>query len=337
VILDLRRFIEQESPYWRELEALLSALDRDAARRLSFEEAGRLHYLYERAASGLARLQSFSSEPSTRAALETLVGRAYATAHEARGGAAAAPARPLLWLWRDFPRAFRRHAAAFGLSLGLTFLGIFFGVLAITAIPQSKAVLLPYGHGMMDPSQRVANEEKDGGEAHMRGAQGRFASFLMTHNIQVSILTFALGLSFGLGTMILLFYNGVILGAICADYIYAGQGVFLAGWLLPHGSIEIPAILIAGQAGLVLGRALLGGEEGLGLAARLGKQSEDLSLLVYGASCLLVWAGLVESFFSQYHEPVLPYAVKIAFGCVELLLLGLFLGRAGHAGAGEKA
>ena len=47
---------------------------------------------------------------------------------------------------------------------------------------------------------------------------------------------------------------------------------------------------------------------------------------------MLVWAGLVESFFSQYHQPVIPYAVKISFGAVELIALALFLG---IAGAGE--
>jgi hypothetical protein len=46
---------------------------------------------------------------------------------------------------------------------------------------------------------------------------------------------------------------------------------------------------------------------------------------------LLVWAGLVEAFLSQYHEPVLPYPVKIAFGMVELILLILFLGRSGRS------
>ena len=44
---------------------------------------------------------------------------------------------------------------------------------------------------------------------------------------------------------------------------------------------------------------------------------------------MLLWAGIVEAFLSQYHEPVIPYAAKIAFGCVELVLLVLYLTRAG--------
>jgi hypothetical protein len=44
---------------------------------------------------------------------------------------------------------------------------------------------------------------------------------------------------------------------------------------------------------------------------------------------MLVWAGFVEAFLSQYHEPVVPYSVKIAFGCVELTLLTAFLAKSG--------
>jgi len=46
---------------------------------------------------------------------------------------------------------------------------------------------------------------------------------------------------------------------------------------------------------------------------------------------MLIWAGFVESFFSQYHEPVLPYSLKISFGCVELVLLTCFLAFSGRA------
>ena len=77
------------------------------------------------------------------------------------------------------------------------------------------------------------------------------------------------GMTWGIGTIILLFYNGVILGVICVDYVAAGQTTFLLGWLLPHGVIEIPAILIAGQCGLVLGKALIGHGDRAPLTARL--------------------------------------------------------------------
>src|SRR5260370_26993584 len=127
----------------------------------------------------------------------------------------------------------------------------------------------------------------------------------------------------------MLFYNGVILGAVSVDCVAAGQTKFLMGWLLPDGAVEIPAILIGGQAGLVLARALIGWGKRASLRSRLREVSQDLVTLIFGVGVLLVWAGLVEAFLSQYHEPVVPYSAKIVFGLMELALLFLFLAKSG--------
>jgi uncharacterized membrane protein SpoIIM required for sporulation len=129
--------------------------------------------------------------------------------------------------------------------------------------------------------------------------------------------------------VILIFYNGVILGAIICDYVRAGQSVFLMGWLLPHGVIEIPAILIAGQAGLLLGQALMGWNSNESVSQRLRSITGSLVTLICGTALLLVWAGLVEAFFSQYHKPVLSYSFKIAFGLAEFAALLFYLTAAG--------
>ena len=106
----------------------------------------------------------------------------------------------------------------------------------------------------------------------------------------------------------------------------------MVGWLLPHGAVEIPSILLAGQAGLVLGRAVMGWGTAQSLRRRMRLVAGDVVTIICGVAVLLVWAGLVEAFFSQYHEPVLPYALKIAFGMVELTVLAFFLTRSGAGG-----
>jgi uncharacterized membrane protein SpoIIM required for sporulation len=188
---------------------------------------------------------------------------------------------------------------------------------------------MPFEQLRGDPAKRVAREEK-AREDRLAGAKTTFSSFLMINNIKVSITAMALGMTWGIGTIILLFYNGVILGAVAMDYVGAGQAKFLMGWLLPHGAVEIPAILLAGQAGLMLGRALIGWGNRASLRRRLREIGPDLVTLIGGVAVMLVWAGFVEAFLSQYHEPVLPYSIKIAFGVTELLLLTLFLARSGH-------
>ena len=150
----------------------------------------------------------------------------------------------------------------------------------------------------------------------------------MQNNISVSIKAMALGMTWGIGTIILLFYNGVLLGLVGADFIQAGQTPFLLGWILPHGSVELPAIIIGGQAGFVLAGALLGRGDGARLAARLRAVAPDVATLIGGVAVMLVWAGLVESYFSQNHQPRIPYAFKIAFGSIELATLIAYLSSA---------
>ena len=103
--------------------------------------------------------------------------------------------------------------------------------------------------------------------------------------------------------------------------------------VLPPGVIEIPAMLIGGQAGLVLGGALLGGRGRRNLRDRMRQVRPDILTLAGGMAVLLVWAGLVESFLSQFHAPVLPYGIKISFGVVELLGLIFWLAAGGRAAA----
>lgn len=319
-----------EEPAWNELEGMLRRLEDDPAARLDMAEVRRLQYLYERAASGLSSLGGLAGEVELRARLESLVARAHAEmAGSLRGQTGWRPGR---WLRSDFPTVFRRRIRAFALSAAVMMTGIIFGAMVFQVDPSTKHVFLgEFSHLSGNPADRVAEEEKEA-RAEAGGHAG-FAAMLMTHNTRVSVLAMALGMTAGTGTMILLFYNGVIMGVVAADYIVAGQSVFLAGWLLPHGVIEIPAMLIGGQAGLVLGGALLGGRGRRNLRDRMRQVRPDILTLAGGMAVLLVWAGLVESFLSQFHAPVLPYGIKISFGVVELLGLIFWLAAGGRAAA----
>jgi uncharacterized membrane protein SpoIIM required for sporulation len=325
MIIDLPRFVSVERAYWDELHAVLAKREAEPERRLPLTEIQRLHYLYERCSSDLSRLDTFATEPRLRAYLESLVSCAYSVIHETR-----APARIR---WKNailaFPRAFRRHLGEFRLALGITLLGCAFGWFALHVDARNKAILLPFSHLLIPPPERVAQEES-ARDDRLNGVKASFAAELMTHNTQVTIMALALGVTFGAGTLILLFYNGVILGAVATDYVVGGQGVFLAAWLLPHGSVEIPAILLGGQAGLMLASALIGWGDRTPRVQRLRAVAADLVAIVSGAGILLIWAGVVEAFVSQHHQPVIPYRLKIAFGVCELSMLLFFLGWAGR-------
>lgn len=327
MIIDLQKFVAGERPLWTEFEKLLDRMERQPDRRLGLEEVERFHYLYERTAADLGRINTFASEPDTRRYLEHLLARAYGEINETRSRHVRF--RPLHWFFVTLPQTFRRRAAAFWLALAITAAGTIFGAVATIADPESRSVTMPFGHDALDPAERVAKEESTPYDK-MSSGKTSFAAFLMTNNIRVSLLTLALGMTWGIGTIIVLFKNMVGLGAIGVDYIMAGQTEFLLGWLMPHGVIEIPAILIAAQGGFVLAGALLGRGQRAPLGQRMRAAVPDVVTLIGGVALMLIWAGIVEGFLSQYHEPVVPYWVKIAFGTVELALLVLFLTRCGR-------
>lgn len=327
MILDLDRFIAKERPYWSELSGLLRRLAESGGNRLGLEDAQRLHYLYQRISSDLMKIQTFAGEVETTRYLEDLVSRSYAALH--RSGGESTPFRPWRWLTWTFPNTFRRHWRAFAISCGAFWIGASFGATALAIDPKLKRDFIPpqFSHLYESPSSRVEREERQ----EFDGFAGRhtFSATLMTHNTRVTLLVMVCGFFFGVFTVILLFYNGIIIGVVMFDYIADGQGVFLTAWLLPHGSFELPAIFLGGQAGLVIARTVFGWGTNLRLRQRFARVRGDLLTLVGGAALLLVWAGIVESFLSQYHSPAF-YPWKIALGAVQLAALAWYLGFCGR-------
>jgi uncharacterized membrane protein SpoIIM required for sporulation len=341
MIVNLDHFIAAERPRWERLDAMLRRLADDPWRRMPLEEARELEGLYQRACADLARLRTYAADPGTRAYLEGLVARGYAEIHGQRVARTGANAWSRAWAWLagGFPRAFRRRIAAFWFTLALMLAGAGFGAAALAFDPGAKEVIMPFSHLRGDPAERVADEERRAREGEDNGEGGRatFAGSLMVHNTRVTFTAMALGLTWGVGTLVVMFYNGVILGAVAFDYVAAGQSVFLAGWLLPHGSVELPAMLLGGQAGFVLAGALAGRRERRPLSARLRAVAPDVATLCGGAALLLIWAGVIEAFLSQHHEPAVPYAAKIAFGVAQLTALAWWLLRAGTRGENSES
>ncbi|MCF6311996.1 MAG: stage II sporulation protein M [Verrucomicrobiales bacterium] len=327
MILDLDVFIETERSFWDELQVMLKRQVKQPDRRLSMDEVRRFQYLYQRASADLVKINTFAGDVEIKAYLESLVARSYSQLHEQ--GDRHTRLSPLVWLWVTFPQTFRRHWRAFALSFGTFLVGSGFGAGMLASDYEIKSDLIPgqFGHLSGKPSERVSMEENQ--KFDYFEERQTFSATLMANNIKVSYMAMVMGFSYGVFTVIMMFYNGVLIGAIAFDYVADGQGVFLLAWLLPHGSIELPAIFIGGQAGLVLGRAMFGWGTNLRLRQRLRLIRADLITLIVGASLMMVWAGLIESFLSQYHGAAL-YPGKIIFGAIELAALILFLSLAGR-------
>jgi uncharacterized membrane protein SpoIIM required for sporulation len=125
-------------------------------------------------------------------------------------------------------------------------------------------------------------------------------------------------------TAFLMAYNGLHIGAIAALVAQNQLAYPFWAFVLPHGSLELPAIFLAGGAGLLIARAMLfPGNYRRSAAFRLyGSQAAQLTI---GLIPMLVLAGTIEGFFSP--NPAIPDAVKYAFGIGLFTLLLMYLGR----------
>jgi uncharacterized membrane protein SpoIIM required for sporulation len=166
-----------------------------------------------------------------------------------------------------------------------------------------------------------------------------FAAVSITfNNIKVGVVSFVVGILGGLPTIIMVAFNGYLLGAIAFLYFTTAPGFdinlplyFMAG-IIPHGSIELPAICLAGAAGILLGFSwLFPGQRPRGESLRLA--ARDAGRLVATCTLTLIVAGMIEGFITPLYPPsVIPlelwFWMKISFGaCVfGLWLLWLLAG-----------
>jgi uncharacterized membrane protein SpoIIM required for sporulation len=314
--MDLASFLQQRRPDWKRLEATLQHVEGSGLSSLNDEQAIEFGRLYRRAASDLNQAQTFVSGEATERYLNDLVARAYLAIYGKTRIDMLGLLRYLFW---GYPAVFRRYLPHFLLAALLFAAGVIFGYLASWYDKDAaRAYLLP--------AQTIRPSE-DGAEAAAYDTDQvtEFSGFLFTHNLSVSLVAFALGITLGLGTAWMMFYNGVLTGVLAAVFVEAGQLAAFATGILPHGVLEIPACLIGGAAGFVLAQGLLQArpwprrEE----MARRGKQAV---LLLFGCVPLLAGAAVLEAGVARAPDWFLTKGVKLAVaGVFALLFLAYIL------------
>lgn len=314
--MNIERFLTERRPVWESLDALLGrAEDVD----LSRAEMQELVELYRRTCSDLNRARSQTANPEILGYLNQLTGRAYRFIYRAGHETNAGPAF-LKLITREIPAAFRRERIAILVAAAAFLLGTLFGSVAILVDPANGERLVPAQFFTESPKERVAKIERE--EERISNLEDAlvFGASLYTHNIRVSFLAFALGaLTIVLG-LVILFYNGVILGAVGTLYVLDDVSIFFFAWVGPHGALELPAIIFGGAAGLLVGRALLL-PGSLSRGASLRRVLPSVWRIIIGAALTLVCAGIIEGSFSQFSAKTIPYGLKIAVAM--LLFAGL--------------
>lgn len=321
----LDRFIETHKTAWQRLEELLKLLDSSSLRRLRRDEVRELGRIYRRTASDLAIARAESRDPRLINYLNSLVIRAHGRIYQAdaQGGS-----RIKEFFVRDFPQTFRRTWRYTAVSFSVFALFSVIGFLGTKYDPEFSELV-----GVPPAFRELYIETKTHWWDDLNEANQVGASAIFTHNIQVTIYTFAFGATFGIGTLFYLAYNGAAIASVLSLTYSNGFGNDLLTFMVGHGVIELSCIFMAGGAGLLIGSALvLPGN--LSRADALRSRGKDAVRLMMGVAVLLVIAGIIEGFISPV--PINP-KIKFGIGTITGLALYSYLLFAGrdHASASQ--
>ena len=300
----LESFVRERQDDWSRLEGLLGRVRGGNVRALSADDLEEMTRLYRLAASDLARARRDFPGDRVIAYLNRLVSSAYASVYSTAGFSWREVGR---WFAEGFPRLFRETAGYYVLAALLFFGTGLLSFVAVTSYPPSAQVLLD-----SETYQSITSYTERGELWTEIAAEERSlaSATIMTNNIQVTILAFAGGMLLGLGTVYILVFNGVHLGAIFGVVANGGLGMGLLEFVSGHGPIELSVICLAAGAGLMLGDAILRpGMLARGEALRLSAARAVRLLL--GGAVLLVVAGTIEGFISPSD---LPRWVKFGVG-----------------------
>jgi uncharacterized membrane protein SpoIIM required for sporulation len=317
--MDLDAFIRERRPRWDRFERLLDDVDKAGDQALDPKTLQELVRLYRQACSDLNQARSITAQPLLLDRLNQLAGRGYRTVYRDARRVTLGQAARRLFLF-EIPATFRKERSIVAAAAASMLVGALFGFVAVLSNPALSHDLIPHMFDTESARQRVQELEKNDERINSVEAASMFSAYLMSHNIEVSFLCFSLGAFTILGGYAILFYNGVILGAVAAQYVMDGVATFFVAWVGPHGALELPAIVFSGAAGIRAGRALLlpGNQS---VATSLRRAFPDLRRMLLGTAAILVLAGLIEGSFSQFTKKTFPYEMKI--GVAAALFIGL--------------
>jgi uncharacterized membrane protein SpoIIM required for sporulation len=300
-----REFLQRYAALWDSFAATLAELDRRKPVGAEFPAQ------YRQVCQHLALARDRGYSPQIVERLHHLVLRGHQHLYGTRRNSRSAIVH---FLAAGFPAAVRAEWRLVLIASALL-------VLPALAMGLATHLAPEMAYAMMDPAQAREYEEMyrpdaaHFGREHERDAESDFVMFgyYIWNNIQVAFQCFATGIALGLGPIVFLVYNGLLMGAVAAHLQNAGYTQMFYSFVIGHGAFELTAIVFAGAAGLRIGQALLfPGRHRRAHALRLAGQRT--LPIVYGLACMLVIAALLEAFWSS--STLIPTPAKFAMGTV---------------------
>jgi uncharacterized membrane protein SpoIIM required for sporulation len=294
------KFIEQNKEKWAEFEAQL---------REKQPAPDQLNKLFIQITDDLSYARTFYPNRSVRLYLNAMAQRIFHNVYRGKRF----PAERLRLFWSaELPRLMWVSRRALLLSFCIFALAFAIGVVSSIINPDFARVIL----GDQYVEMTLKNIEQGDPMAVYKDA-GPFGmtAGIAANNLFVALRTAIFGVLASIGTVFIMLYNGIMVGAF--QYFFVEQGVFwesfLTIWI--HGTLEISAIIIAGAAGLVAGSGLL--FPGTFRRAQAFQVSMRQGLKIFiGIVPIIVLAAFFEGFFTRFTDT--PAPVRAAFILVSL-------------------
>jgi uncharacterized membrane protein SpoIIM required for sporulation len=161
-----------------------------------------------------------------------------------------------------------------------------------------------------DPAARAAYVEEDFEAYYSSEPATQFASEVFVNNIRVAILVFATGILLCVFAAAILVLNGANIGVAGGLFADVGQLDRFFGLILPHGLLELSAVIVAGAAGMRLGWALIAPGDRPRSAALADEGRRSVVILI-GLVLVFLVAGLIEGFVTGRGWPT---SLRVAVG-----------------------
>lgn len=300
-------FVERRCAEWTRLNQLCDKAG-TGPHALAPEELREFVQIYRRVCSDLASARTKSANVSLIEYLNSTAGRAYAVLYRSP--------RKSFWRWLcefvvDAPRTVRRQIVFVTLSAVLFFGSGVLSATLIHTVPEARDVFVS--------AQMESNFKawRDGLPSDRSSSEGvAMTGFYASNNPKTAIVAATIGAgTFGFGSILMLFQNGAIIGALANDMLGVGKLGFLLASLAPHGVPELSGIIVAGAAGLLFGWALIApGRKSRGDSLRA--VSKDGMTLIGTSVILMFLAAPIEGFFS--FNSVIPIWLKVGVALIEV-------------------
>ena len=316
--MDIDRYLVLHQPEWDRLADLTSRARRQR-RALGGAEIDELVALYQRVSSQLSHVRTAYRDPDLEARLTRLV----AAASSAIYGQRAHPARAIGRFFAvTFPAAVWHLRRFVAIAAVATFLPAVLMALYLLADPAAMEA-----SGSASYRQEYVDERFE--QYYSEQPSAVFFTQVTTNNIRVSFVAFALGVFAVLPGVAVLAFNGLSLGQAAAWMIDAGDGARFFGLILPHGLLELSAIVVAGGAGMALGWAWIAPGDRRRSDA-LAEEGRRAAAVVLGLVVTFVAAGLIEGFVTGSG---LPTFVRVGVGALAWVAFVAYLWGRGRAAA----